>query len=123
VLDGPDVTQTPQSYQQFVSNARGEISVAKNIYVALRTGWFSCRSACYLAAGRPVVLQNTGFDRVLPTGTGIKVFTDLEEAGLAIRQIEASYEDHAKAARKIATEFFDSDKILHDLVQESLDSP
>jgi hypothetical protein len=123
VLDGPEVTQTPESYQQFVSNARGEISVAKNVYVALRTGWFSCRSACYLAAGRPVVLQNTGFDRVLPTGAGIKVFTDLNEAALAIRQIEASYEDHAKAAREIATEFFDSHKILHRLVQESLDSP
>jgi hypothetical protein len=120
ILDGPEVTQTPESYQQFINSAKGEISVAKNVYVALRTGWFSCRSACYLAAGRPVVLQNTGFDRILPTGTGIKVFTNLNEAVLGIRQIEERYQEHAKAAREIAVEFFDSQKVLERLVQDSL---
>ncbi len=121
VLHGPDVTRTPQKYQQFIAKSRGEISVAKNVYVALRTGWFSCRSACYLATGRPTVLQNTGFDKVFPTDKGIKVFDNLNEAVSSIREIESNYEVHAKAAHEIAEEYFDSKKVLSRLVKDALE--
>lgn len=122
VIDGPTATRTPKKYQQFIAMGRGEISVAKNVYVALRTGWFSCRSACYLAAGRPVVVQDTGFDKVLPIGKGIKVFRDLNEAAAAICEIESDYETHAKTAYEIAREYFDSKKVLTRLLQDSLET-
>ena len=63
VVDGPQTSLTPQQYQEFIVESRGEISPAKHVYVAMRSGWFSCRSACYLAGGRPVVVQDTGFSK------------------------------------------------------------
>ena len=71
-------------------------------------GWFSCRSACYLAAGRPVAVQDTGFSAVLPVGEGLLTFTTVEEAVAAINEIEANYARHAKAARALAVEYFDA---------------
>jgi hypothetical protein len=118
VVEGPSATRTPNKYQQFLAASRGEISVAKNVYAALRTGWFSCRSACYLAAGRPVVVQNTRFDKALPTGKGILQFDTLNEAVRAIREVESNYEHHVNAAQEIANEYFDSDKVLNRLVQD-----
>ena len=120
VADGPLVTRTPQKYREFIATSRGEISIAKNVYVALRTGWFSCRSACYLAAGRPVVIQNTGFDAVLPTGQGILGFHDLEEAIQALNEIESNYKTHADAAKRIAGDYFDSSKVLNQLIVDAL---
>jgi hypothetical protein len=70
VIDSHPVSRTAGGYRSYLQRSRGEFSVAKNVYVATRCGWFSCRSVCYLAAGRPVVLQNTGFSEVLPTGRG-----------------------------------------------------
>jgi hypothetical protein len=75
VYVGPAVTLTPQNYREYIAASRGEVSVAKNVYVALGTAWFSCRSACYLAAARPVVVQDTGFSRLIPTGIGLHAFT------------------------------------------------
>ncbi len=120
VLDGPSVTVTPSDYQQFIVGSRGEISPAKHVYVAMRTGWFSCRSACYLAAGRPVVVQDTAFTAVLPVGEGILPFTNLEEAVAAIHEVEGNYARHTKAARAIAEEYFDSDKVLNQLINEAM---
>ena len=74
-------TLTPRDYRDYIAASRGEVSVAKNVYVALRTAWFSCRSACYLAAARPVVVQDTGFSRVFPTGRGLHTFTTAEASG------------------------------------------
>ena len=119
VADGPSLTLTPQQYHQLISDSRGEFSVAKNVYVAMRTGWFSCRSACYLAAGKPAVVQETGFGSVLPTGEGIVSFSTLEEAVAAIELVESDYERHAKAARAISEEYFDSDKILNQLIEDA----
>jgi len=96
--------------------------VAKNGYVRGQAGWFSCRSACYLAAGRPVVVQDTGFGAVLPVGEGILTFGTMEEAAAAIREVENDYGRHAKAARAIAEEYFDSDKVLPRLIDEALSS-
>jgi hypothetical protein len=108
------------SYRRYIQQSKAEWSVAKNGYVAERSGWFSCRSACYLAAGRPVVLQETGFSDVLPTGEGLLSFNDLDEAEAAIRDVEANYDRHNRAAREIAAEYFDADKILTRLLEESL---
>jgi hypothetical protein len=94
--------------------------VAKNGYVQGQSGWFSCRSACYLAAGRPVVVQDTGFSTVLPVGEGILPFKTMEETVAAIREVEAHYARHAKAARAIAEEYFDSGKVLTQLIDEAM---
>ena len=117
-VDGPSVTLRPEQYRTFISDSRGELSVAKHVYVALRTGWFSCRSACYLAAGRPVVVQDTGFSRVFPTGQGLASFSTLEEAAAAIGEIEADYDRHARAARSLAREHFNSDIVLSKLLAD-----
>jgi hypothetical protein len=117
VLDGPGATVTPAQYQAFIQASRGELSPAKQVYVAMRTGWFSCRSACYLAAGRPVVVQDTGFPPGLPVGEGILPFSCLDEAAAAIRDVEADYSRHARAARTVAAEYFDSDTVLAALIE------
>ncbi len=122
VVDGPSVTLTPGRYQEFIAGSRGEISPAKHVYVAMCSGWFSCRSACYLAAGRPVVVQDTGFPAILPVGEGILPFTTVEEAVAAIDEVEANYAWHAKAAGAIAQEYFDSDKVLSRLLAEAVSS-
>lgn len=120
VLDGPIVTLTPAQYHKLISESYGEISTAKHVYVAMHSGWFSCRSACYLAAGRPVVVQDTGFSSILPVGEGILPFRTIEEAADAIREVEANYTRHAKAAREIAKSYFDSDKVLTKLINDAL---
>jgi hypothetical protein len=105
-----------EGYRCYIQTSRAEWSVAKNAYVSGQPGWFSCRSACYLAAGKPVIVQDTGFSNVLPTGEGILPFTTIEEAVAAIQEVESNYTLHAKAAREIAQEHFDSDKILTRLI-------
>jgi hypothetical protein len=122
VLDGPRSTLTPSQYQEFINDSRGEFSVAKNVYVAMRTGWFSYRSACYLAAGLPVVVQDTGFSSILPVGQGILPFCTMEEAAAAIHEVEANYDRHARAARDIAEGYFDSDKVLSRLIEDTFKS-
>jgi hypothetical protein len=108
-----------ESYRQYIESSRAEWSVAKNGYVRGRAGWFSERSACYLAAGRPVVVQDTGVAGILPVGEGILTFRTPDEAAAAIRAVEADYARHAGAARGIAEAYFDSDKILRRLVDEA----
>jgi len=122
VVDGPSATLMPDQYQKFIAGSCGEISVAKHVYAAMQTGWFSCRSACYLATGRPVVVQDTGFSSVLPVGEGILPFRNIEEAADAIREVETNYKLHAKAAREMAVEYFDSDKVLARLINDALSS-
>jgi hypothetical protein len=118
VVDAPSATLTPQQYQDFIAQSRGEFSIAKHIYVATHSGWFSCRSACYLAAGRPVVVQDTGFSSVLPVGEGLMSFTTLTQAAEAIQEVEGNYDRHCKAARVMAEEFFESDKILQQFIED-----
>jgi hypothetical protein len=118
VVDGPEQTLTPGTYQEFICQSRGEISPAKHVYVAMRTGWFSCRSACYLAAGRPVVVQDTGFSSVYPGGEGLLPFRTAEEAVAGILEVEGNYERHARAARSIAGEYFDSGKVLGKMIED-----
>jgi hypothetical protein len=93
------------------------VMIAKGMYVQTRSGWFSDRSACYLAAGRPVLAQDTGFTGVIPTGEGLLAFSTLEEAGEATRALDRDYPAHARAARAVAEECFDSSKVLSTLTR------
>jgi hypothetical protein len=120
VVDPLDCCADLGAYRAYVQSSRAEWSVAKNGYVQGRTGWFSCRSACYLAAGRPVVVQDTGFSDLLPTGDGVLVFDTLAEAADAIHRVEADYAHHARAARRFAQDHFDSARVLDRLLEESL---
>jgi hypothetical protein len=122
VVDPAAVCPDLDSYRNYIESSKAEWSVAKNAYVQGRSGWFSERSACYLAAGRPVVVQDTGFSALLPVGEGIVPFTTLEEAVWAIRDVEGNYPRHARAARALAAESFASEKVLPRLIEEALAS-
>jgi hypothetical protein len=117
--DGPSATLSPADYQDYIAASRGEVSVAKHVYVALRTGWFSTRSACYLAASRPVVVQDTGFSNIVPTGRGLHAFATAEEAAAAIEAIEANYEAEMKAARDVALAHFNARTVLSRLIEDA----
>jgi len=102
----------PRSYQQFIQGSKAEFGIAKHGYVVGRSGWFSDRSACYLASGRPVLAQDTGLSQVLPTGAGLLPFATIDEAAAGIAAITTDYARHARGARAIAEEFLDADRVL-----------
>ena len=95
-----------------------EWSVAKNGYVQGLSGWFSCRSACYLAAGRPTIVQDTGFSKILPVGEGLLSFTTQDEAVEAIHEVNCNYSKHKVAAREIASAYFDANLVLSSLINK-----
>jgi hypothetical protein len=105
-------------YRHYIASSRAEFTVAKDQNIRLRTGWFSDRSATYLAAGRPVVTQDTGFGDFLPTGTGLFEFSVIEDAVEAVEAINADYATHSRAAAELAREYFDSDVVLSRLLEE-----
>jgi len=107
------------AYRDYIRGSRGEFTAARDQYVRPRTGWFSDRSACYLAAGKPVVTQDTGLDGVLPTGTGLLTYTDTETAAAALDAVEGDYERHARAALQIAEEHFAAERVLRDLLRRA----
>ena len=113
-------TKDPWTYQRYIQRSKAEFSVAKHGYVVTRSGWFSERSAAYLASGRPVVIQDTGFSDWLRCGSGIIPFNTLEEALAGIEEINSHYELHCRAARAIVEEYFDSSKVLSRLLQLTL---
>ena len=117
--DALSVSSDPWRYRDYLIHSRGEFSVAKNTVVAMRSGWFSDRSACYLAAGRPVVLQDTGFGDVLPLGPGLHAFRNVEEAAGAIQEIEADYTRASAHASEVAREYFAAEKVLGRLLSEA----
>jgi hypothetical protein len=100
------------AYQAHIEASRGEFTVAKDLFARTRSGWFSDRSACYLAAGKPVVTQETGFSRFVPVGRGLFAVDSPEEAAAALAEINGDYERHARAAREIAEGYFGSDELL-----------
>jgi hypothetical protein len=117
LCDPAQVAGTPLSYQQFVQGSKAEFGLAKSGYVVSQCGWFSDRSLCYLASGRPVIAQETGFSHYLPTGEGLFAFRTSEDVLSAIDQLKANYARHARRARALATEYFDSDKVLTRLLE------
>ena len=108
----------PAAYRDYIRLSAGEFTVAKDQYVRTRTGWFSDRSVCYLAAGRPVVTQETGFSKFIPTGEGLFSFSSEEEALAAIERIATNYERHSAAAQEVAREYFGADRVLGNLVKK-----
>ena len=116
LIDPQRVAQTPASYQRFVRGSKAEFGIAKSGYVAARCGWFSDRSVCYLASGRPVIVQETGFSDYLPTGKGLFAFETIDEVLASIEALNGDYAYHARAARAVAEEYFDSDRVLDRLL-------
>ena len=112
LADAAAVSADPHAYADYIKASRGEFTVARDQYARPRTGWFSDRTACYLAAGRPVVTGDTAFDVALPTGRGLFAFTDVESAAAAVDAIESDYAGHCRAAREVAAEYFAADKVL-----------
>jgi hypothetical protein len=123
VVDAMSSADDLDSYRSYITQSRGEFTVAKDQNIRLVTGWFSDRSATYLAAGRPVITQHTGFDNVLPTGRGLFSFSTIEEAHAAVDAINADYIGHARAAAQVAGDCFSHDVVLHRLLEESGLSP
>lgn len=118
LVDPAAVAATPDSYRDLIRSSEAELGIAKEGYVRSRSGWFSDRSACYLASGRPVVAQETGFGRHLPTGRGLLAFADVDEAAAAVEEVRAHPQAHAEAARQIAEGYLDSDRVLGRLLEE-----
>jgi hypothetical protein len=112
-----EVTRDPWTYQEYLRDSKGEFSVAKQGYVKARSGWFSERSAAYLASGRPVLTQETGFSDWMETGEGVVGFTSPEEAVMGAEEIKQRYPEHCLAARTVAEEYFDSGKVLRRLIE------
>ena len=120
LLDPADVAATPDDYQRFVQGSWAEFGLAKLGYAVAGSGWFSDRSACYLASGRPVLAQDTGFGRRLPTGAGLLAFSDADDVVAGLEELDIDYEHHRAAARQIAEEQLGSDRVLGSLLESLL---
>jgi hypothetical protein len=118
IVDAYERSCTMDAYRTYLGGSRGEWSIAKNAYVASRSGWFSTRSAAYLALGKPVVVQDTGFVKYYPTGEGLFAFTTADEAAAAIESIERDYRRHCEAARAIAERQFAAEQVLARLLRD-----
>ena len=116
VLVACNLSKSIGSYHDYIVDSRGEFTVAKDQYARLRSGWFSDRSACYLAAGRPVVTQDTGFGNIFPVGKGLFAFNSMDEILAAFEAINSDYEKHRGAARAIAEEYFRAETVLGKLM-------
>lgn len=113
---GPEISRSITSYRRYIQDSKGEWSIAKNGYVKSWSGWFSERSAVYLASGRPVMLQSTGYDAWLPTGSGLFAFSGYEDIDSALEEMGSNYQLHSSVAREIARDFFDSRIVLSRLL-------
>lgn len=119
LVDAAAHTATPDQYREYIGVSRGEWSVAKEAYVATRSGWFSCRSACYLAMGKPVVVEDTGFSSIHRTGEGIWGFRSAEEAAAAIEAVSSDYRRQCEAARATAEREFRAETVLERLLRDA----
>jgi hypothetical protein len=117
LVDPVGVAGDPFAYRSYIQRSRAEFMVAKSLYVEGNTGWFSDRSLCYLATGRPVLAQDTGFTSIYPTGDGLIAFRTTEEAVSGVEEILRDYPHHTRAARGLAETYFDSDKVLTRLLE------
>jgi len=119
LVDAGEKSSTMDAYREYLRGSRAEWSIAKNAYVASRSGWFSTRSAAYLALGKPVVVQDTAFRRYYPTGDGLFAFASLDEAVAAIETVERDYRGHCEAARTLAQREFAADTVLARLLHDA----
>ena len=119
VVDGHAVSSTLDAYRGYLQASRGECAVAKNVYVATRSGWFSTRSAAYLASGRPVVVQDTGFPAHVPCGPGLHAFTTIDEAADALASVRRGYADACAHARHVAERCFAAEDVCARLLADA----
>jgi len=117
LMDPAQVARSPGDYRRFVQGSKAEFGVAKSGYVHARCGWFSDRSACYLASGRPVIAQDTGFGDFLPVGRGLFSFSTVDDVLAAVDALDADYAGHAAAAREIAEQHLESGRVLRRLLE------
>jgi len=106
-------------YRRYLQDSKGEFTAAKDQYVRLNTGWFSDRTACYLAAGRPAITQQTGFTKFYGDNRGLLAFSTIEEIVEAVKEVNADYAAHSKAAFEIAAEYFEATKVLSALLEKA----
>jgi hypothetical protein len=118
-VDAMKVSRTPRGYREFIQQSRAEFGVAKHTYVVSRSGWFSDRTECYLASGRPALVQDTGWAAHLPAGDGLLPFTTIDEAVAGVDRINRDYARHARCAVDVAREHFDAAKVLPRLLDEA----
>jgi hypothetical protein len=117
--DSLAVSRDVESYRRYIQGSRGEFTVARDQYTRPRTGWFSDRTACYLAAGRPVITQETGFSKFLPTGRGLFAWSTIDDILAAVEAIEANHQAHCQAAAEIAAEHFAAEKVVGRMMAEA----
>jgi hypothetical protein len=118
-VDAMAVSRTPWAYRAFIHDSKAEFGVAKHTYVSTRSGWFSDRTECYLASGRPALVQDTGWTAHLPSAEGLLSFSTVEEALTGIDRINADYERHSRAAAEVAREHFEARVVLPRLLAEA----
>jgi hypothetical protein len=119
LADAYQVSRDITTYRQHIQRSRGEFTVAKDLVARTNSGWFSDRSVCYLAAGKPVVTQDTGFGKYVPEGLGLLAFDTVEGAAASLDEVNRDYERHSRAARRIAREHFAADRVLGRLCREA----
>ena len=119
VVDAIALSRDILPYRDYILNSYGEFTVAKDQNIRLRSGWFSDRSACYLAGGRPVITQETGFSKYLPTGRGLFAFRTMDHILEAIHEINADYSRHSKAALEVAHEYFAAERVLASMMERA----
>jgi len=105
-------TGDADAYRRYIHGSRGEFTPVRPICSLGRSGWLSDRSSCYLAAGRPVIMEDTGVGRHVPTGSGLLTYTDVDSAAQCLEAVQRDYARHAAAARELAQEYLDSDRVL-----------
>jgi hypothetical protein len=118
ILDPSKTIATTKAYQSFIASSYAEFAVAKETYVKSNSGWFSCRSACYLALGKPVITQETSWSRYIPSGLGLFAFSDIEMAINSLNEVKSNYQKHCQGASEIAKEYFDSNKVLNHVISK-----
>src|SRR3712207_8384722 len=116
LLDPGETAGSPSAYRRFVQTSSAELGIAKSGYVESRCGWFSDRSVCYLASGRPVLVQETGFSEFLPVGEGLLAFETTDDLLDGVEELRRDYPRHRRAARKLAEEYFVSERVLSTLL-------
>lgn len=117
LIDARGATLTPESYQGFIARSSGEWSIAKNVFVHMRTGWFSCRTACYLAAGRPAVVQDTAWSKYVPSGAGVHAFSEMDEAVAALERVKSDYQQERLAAYEVAKAHISPEAVLPGMLE------
>jgi hypothetical protein len=117
---GEVISKTPDSYRAFIQNSRAEFSVPKHGYIATRGGWFSDRSVCYLASGKPVLMEDTGVSNCLASGMGLILFQNLNDAVAGVEEINRDYHGHCRAARSLAESYFATGKVLPPLLEAAM---